>query len=344
MASGLLIVPQPPCGPGRFFEVAGRRGPAVRAVAVGQFRAPPETMDLPDPVAGPDDLLVRVEFAGMNPLDWKIADGIYEGHRPHVFPLVLGVDACGTVESAGPRSQRFRRGDRVVGQFLHDPVGRGTYAELALVPERLGIVRVPDEVPSDGAAALPTAGMTAMAAVDALDLETGSMVVIAGASGGIGSFATQIAVARGFRVVALARPASAARLRSLGAAEVIDPTAPEVLSLVAGSHPTGCDGLLDTMSDRAGLARLAGLVRPGGVAVSTTFSADPRALGASKVRAVNIDLHPDATLMERLLREVTEHHLRIPLERRVDLSGAPAALAELKAGHGRGKTVVQLPS
>ena len=257
-----------------------------------------------------------------------------------MFPLVLGVDACGTVESVGPQVQRFHPGERVVGQFLHDPVGRGTYAERALVPQGLGIVRVPDRLPSDEAAALPTAGMTALAAVDSLGLAPGSTVVIAGASGGIGSFATQLAVFRGARVVAIARQSSSSRLRALGAEEVVDPTDPQAPRLVARTHPQGCDGLLDAMSDRAGFARLAELVRPGGIAVSTTFAADPSSLAAFRVRGINLDLHPDATLMERLVGEVTEHSLRIPLERRVALSEAPTALAELKAGRGRGKTVI----
>ena len=312
----------------------------MRAVAVRQFRARSEVMDLPEPVPGAGELLVRVEFAGMNPFDWKIADGLFEGHRPHLFPLVLGVDACGIVESVGPRVHRFRPGERVVGQFLHDPVGRGTYAERTVVPEGLGIIRTPDPLPPDEAAALPTAGMTALAAVDTLNLPAGSTVVIAGASGGIGSFATQLEAASGVRVVALARESSSSRVRSLGAEEVVDPTDPDVRSHVRRSHPDGCDGLLDAMSDPAGFARLAGLVRPGGVAVSTTFAADPNTLAASRIRGVNLDLHPDATLMERLVREVVQRSLRVPLERRVSLREAPAALEELKSGRGRGKTVV----
>ncbi|HYA54300.1 MAG TPA: alcohol dehydrogenase catalytic domain-containing protein, partial [Thermoplasmata archaeon] len=78
----------------------------MRAIAVQRFRAAPESMDLPRPVAGPGELLVRVSFAGVNPFDAKIADGILEGHRPHVFPLVLGVDASGVVEGVGGNVDR----------------------------------------------------------------------------------------------------------------------------------------------------------------------------------------------------------------------------------------------
>lgn len=276
----------------------------------------------------------------MNPLDWKIADGIYEGRRPHVFPLVLGVDAAGTVEFSG--SQGFRAGERVAGQFLHDPVGTGTYAEFATVPERMGIAVIPDSMPSAAAAALPTAGMTALESIEALGLATGQSLLIVGASGGVGSFATELASHQGVRVLAVARSGSATRLGELGAEGIIDPTQADVTAAVLRVYPAGVDGLLDVMSDRAGFARWAGLVRRGGVAVSTTFSADPESLSRTGVRAVNIDLHPTAPLLERLIRTVAEQHLPVPVEQTVSLTEAPSALAELKAGRGHGKTVVEV--
>jgi len=299
-------------------------------------------MDLPEPVPGPSELLVRVEFAGMNPFDWKIADGLLEGQRPHVFPLVLGVDAAGVVEAVGTRVRRFRPGDRVVGQFLHDPVGTGTYAERAPVPEGIGIVRAPDDLPSAEGAALPTAGMTALASVEAFGLARDATLVIVGASGGVGTFATEMATSRGIRVIALARPASATRLKSLGAVEVVDPTDPDTPAALARTHPTGVDGLLDAMSGPPGFARFAALVHRGGTALSTTFAANPAALNSAGVRGVNLNLIPDAALMGRLVQEVADRHLKIPLERRVTLSEAPTALAESKAGRGQGKTVVSL--
>jgi len=277
----------------------------------------------------------------MNPFDWKIADGALEGHRPHVFPLVLGVDAAGTVEAAGPDVKKFRPGDRVVGQFLHDPVGIGTYAERTSVPEAIGIVRAPESIPFAEAAALPTAGMTALAGLDSLGLSRGQSLVIVGASGGVGSFATQMASARGLRVTAVARASSAARLRAFGAEEIVDPTATDVLGALKRAHPDGADGLLDAMSDRSGLERFATVVRPGSMVVSTTFAADVASLARYGIHGVNLNMVPDAVLMDRLLGEVLSHGLKVPLERRVSLAEAPTALEELKAGRGRGKTVVE---
>jgi len=283
-----------------------------------------------------------MEYAGINPFDWKIADGLFEGHRPHVFPLVLGVDGAGTVLDVGPDVTRFHAGDRVFGQFLHDPVGTGTYAEFTPVPERIGIGQVPAALGLEAAAALPTAGMTALASLETLALSPGASLVIVGASGGVGSFATELAKARGLHVIAVARAGSADRLRSLGAEEVVDPSAGGAPAVVTRDHPSGVDGLLDVMSDRPGFDRWASVVRRGGCAASTTFSADVEGLQRAGRRAVNVDLHPTPDLLERLAREVIVHRLKVPLERQVELSQAAAALAELKAGKGSGKAVVRV--
>ncbi|MGD1099330.1 MAG: NADP-dependent oxidoreductase [Thermoplasmata archaeon] len=314
----------------------------MQAVAVSRFRAPLEVMDLPSPTVGGAEMLVRVEFAGVNPFDWKIADGILEGNRPHVFPLVLGVDAAGTVEAVGPAVGRFRVGDRVFGQFLHDPVGTGTYAELAPVPPGIGIIATPNELRAEDAAALPTTGMTALASLDLLALPPGASLAIIGASGGVGSIATGLAAARGIHVTAIARASSASRLRSLGAEEVVDPSDETPSAVLSRAHPSGLDGLLDTMSDRPGFARWAALVRRGGAAVTTTFSADAGSLDRAGVRGGNINLQPSARLLDRLAKEVVGHHLKVPLERQVSLSDAPAVVGDLKAGRAHGKTVIRL--
>jgi len=299
-------------------------------------------MDLPIPSVGPAEMLVRVAFAGINPLDWKIGEGFYEGSRPHVFPLVLGVDAAGTVEAVGPEVTGFRVGERVFGQFLHSPVGTGTYADHAPVPEGIAVGRIPEGLRTEEAAALPTAGMTALACLDALALAPGNSLVIVGASGGVGSYATELAAARGVKVTAVARTTSTARLRSLGAVEVVDPSAGAGLAAVSQIHPGGVDGLLDLMSDGAGFTRWTAVVRRGGAATITTHSADVEALKRSGIRGGNVDLQPSTNLLERLTREVIDHHLKVPVERRVRLDAAPTALAELKAGRGSGKTVVDL--
>jgi NADPH:quinone reductase-like Zn-dependent oxidoreductase len=314
----------------------------MRAVAVARFRAPAELMELRAPGNAPNEMLVRVGFAGMNPLDWKIGDGFYDGSRPHVFPLVLGVDGAGTVEAVGANVTRFHVGDRVFGQFLHSPVGTGTYAELTTVPEGIAVARVPEALSMENASALPTAGMIALLCLDALALGPGATLVIVGASGGVGSFATEIAAARGIKVTAVARASSAARLRTMGAAEIVDASSENERATVLAAHASGVDGLLDAKSDNAGFTAWSAVVRRGGAAVITTHSADPEALRRAGVRGGNVDLEPTAELLKRLAREVVDRRLRVPLERRIHLGDAPAVLADLKAGRGSGKTVIDV--
>ncbi len=296
-------------------------------------------MPLPEP--GPAELLVEMREAGVNPFDWKIADGILRP-RPHVFPLVLGVDGSGVVTRAGPQAHRFRPGDRICGQFLHDPVGIGTYAEFATVPESIGVAVVPPGIDFARAAALPTAGMTALDGLDFLQMPRGSSLLIVGASGGIGSFAVQLAAASGVRVLATARGPSADRVRGLGAETVLDPEKEELSAQIRRLEPNGLDGLLDLGSDRATFGRLAALVRGGGAVATSVYVADVEALARRGVRARNIDLQPRAVLLSRLLEEIGKGRLQVPIESEIPLSDAPRALAESRARRAVGKTVLRI--
>ncbi len=313
----------------------------MRAVAVDAFGATPRIMDLPKPAPAAGELLVQMAAAGLNPFDGKIADGILKD-RPHVFPLILGVDGAGTVEALGEGAHRFHPGDRIFGEFLHDPVGTGTYAEYAVVPERIGVVRTPEALSDLEAAGLPMSGMTALDALDRLDLESGNSLLVVGASGGIGSFALPLAHARGVRVIAIARATSAERMLTLGASEVVDANLPDWIETVQKRSTNGVDAVLDLMSKPETFRRVLTLVRPGGRAASTVYAADASHLKSTEIRAFNINLQPTSKLLERVTRQVLDGGIKIPIERTISLEGAPAALSEIRAGKGAGKTVVDI--
>jgi NADPH:quinone reductase-like Zn-dependent oxidoreductase len=314
----------------------------MRAVAVRAFRGAPEVMDLDPPTPGPGEVRVRMAAAGLNPFDWKIADGVLDGHRPHRFPLILGVDGSGWVESRGVGVRRFDVGDPIFGQFLHDPVGTGTFAEWSTVPESIGVARFPPELGPVAAAALPTAGMTALDALDRLDPGPGSTLAIVGASGGIGSIATQIASSRGISVLGVARRGSAERIRSYGANEVLEYSSEGLSDAIRNHHPEGIDALLDLVSRPPEFSHLARVVRPGGRAASTVYAADPNATQTHEVDSFNIDLQPSSVLLERLVQEVVVRHLTVPVEQTIGLEDVPQAIIESRAGRSAGKTVVVL--
>ena len=194
--------------------------PVMRAVAIKAFQSPPELMDLPKPTPGPGEILVHLGAASINPVDWKIAEGSRPGAPPPNFPFILGVDGAGVVEGLGEGASRFKVGEGVFGQFLHAPFGKGTYAEFIAAPESLGISKTPRGIYTAQAAAVPTAGMTALTAVEALGLHKGQTLLIQGAKGGVGSFATQLASNLGILVVATSRGDHGAFQRKLGAYEV----------------------------------------------------------------------------------------------------------------------------
>ena len=313
----------------------------MRAVAVREFGAVPELLEVREPEVRPGEIKVRLHVAGVNPFDWKIGDGLLK-ERPHVFPLVLGVDGAGVVSELGPNVSRFHIGDRVCGQFLHDPVGIGTLADYATVPEAAGIAMIPTGVGFAEAAAVPTAGMTALEAIEFLAPAPGRSLLVVGASGGVGSFAVQIAVGRGAHVIGTARGSGVDRLRRFGVTEIVDSAGGDPVGEVRSRYPEGVDMLLDLGSDRPTFARFAETVRHGGAAATTVYVADPEALGRRGVRGRNIDLQPRSDLLERLLAEVASGRLLVPIESEVPLPEAPRALAASRARTLIGKTVVRI--
>jgi len=314
----------------------------MHAIAVDKLKGEPRLLEVAQPVAKPDQLLVKIAATALNPFDWKVADGIM-GNTPTVFPLILGQDAAGTVTATGSAVTRFKTGDRLFGQFFHTPLGEGTFAEYALVPQTAPIVLLPPEIDFTTAAALPTAGMTALAMVDALGLREQTSVLIVGATGGVGSFATQIAANSGLHVLATAgTPGDAERLRRLGAREIYASRNEALISDVQRNHPRGIDGVIDLVSNTTTLMAVAGLVRQGGCVLTTVFAADEQALQGRGLRGGNFEVKATTTLLQRLAEIVRSGKLSVPVESTIPLAEAPAAIARSRAGHSNGKTVIVL--
>ncbi|MFG3254144.1 NADP-dependent oxidoreductase [Streptomyces sp. NPDC048172] len=313
----------------------------MRAVAVKELGAGPEVTDVvrPEPVG--NEVLVRVEAAGLNPLDWRIADGMLKGTRAYTFPMTMGVDFAGYVEDTGPDARRFRIGDPVYGQVV-DPGRGGTYAEYVVVPDDGAIAPSPSSVPHDVSAGVPTAGMTARGIVGAAALREYESVLVVGAAGGVGTFLTQLAAAHGLRVVAATHGNDQRRMGTFGAALTVNSREHPLTERVRDEYPGGVDALVDLASGPEEFAAHARLVRNGGVAVSTRFAADPEALYAAGVEGINFSLDASAELLDALAREIDSGALIVPVEARVPLDEAPDAVARNRSGGARGKTVITL--
>src|SRR5258708_31536816 len=139
-------------------------------------------------------------------MDWKARDGWYQGWLPAEFPAILGFDGAGDVEEVGPRVTTFQPGEAVFGQFMPRVLHWGTYADYMVTSAAGAVVAKPAALNYIQAAALPMPAQTALACVDALSLVPRSTILIVGATGGVGTYAVQLAALRGARVLATARP------------------------------------------------------------------------------------------------------------------------------------------
>lgn len=314
----------------------------MKAVAVSKFKDIPVVMDLPKPAVRPGTVLVKVAAAGMNPFDWKMIDGIMDdGKMKHQFPLIMGVDGAGTIEEVGEGVTRFKVGDKIYGQFIHSPIGEGSYAEYAIVPEKSGITKAPTSVSAIEAAAVPTSGMTAQQMLDKLDLQEGNTLLIVGATGGVGSFAVQLAAVQGIHVIAtVSDEAGAERMKKLGAAETINYKTASLTAQVKEKYPEGVDGLLDLISNDKGFEANLDLLKPGSGALTTTFVAKEEALKSRNLHGGNFETQGSAASLDTLTLIIDRGELTIPVENKIRLEDAPAAIAQSRQAKAKGKTVI----
>jgi NADPH:quinone reductase len=306
----------------------------MRAVGVKDYGATPEMLDVAKPVAGPGQVLVRVEAAGMNPVDAIIASGAV-GRPP--LPLVMGVDFAGRVEAIGQGVTRYAVGDAVFGRAA------GTYTEYVTVDENGPLAPAPDALELKTAAALPTAGLTALGILEAAKVRGGQSLLLIGAAGGVGTFLTQLASARDARVLAVTRGDESVRLGLFGAAVTIDATAEDVASRIRGEeYPEGVEVLVDLVSkDPEAFEANKKLVHDGGVAVSTRGATRERGTVQSGVEEIAFRVEPTAETLAALAKEVDAGALRVFVEAETPLEQAPQAVARLQHGGARGKTIIK---
>lgn len=177
------------------------------------------TEDAPEPKVGPAEVRIAVRAASVNPVDWKLVQGLLDPMMETVFPAIPGWDVAGVVESVGLDVEEFGVGDEVVAYGRKDVIQGGALAELITVPVRT-VGRKPAGLTWEQAASLPLAGLTAYQTLTRLGVSEGDTVLVHAASGGVGSFAVQIARSLGARVIGTASAANHDYLRELGAEPV----------------------------------------------------------------------------------------------------------------------------
>ena len=305
----------------------------MRAVFLESFGGPDvlQVGEVPDPPVGPDAVLVRVRAAGVNPVDVTIRAGYLQGAYPWAFPLIPGWDVAGVVEQVGPSVTEFAPGDEVFGYARKDHVQYGTYAELVAVHPR-HIARKAAAMSFEEAGGVPLAGLTAHQALDAVEVRDGDTVLVHNASGGVGSFAVQLAVARGARVIGTASERNHDYLRSLGAEPLT--YGEGLLDRVRGIAPSGVDAVTDFVGGPA-LEQSPQMVSNVARVVSVVDAQTVLGFGGRYVF-----VRPDPGMLAALAELADAGRLRTELASDFPLEEAAAAQEMVAEGHVRGKVVL----
>ncbi|MER7786628.1 NADP-dependent oxidoreductase [Streptomyces sp. NPDC097640] len=313
----------------------------MRALHVPAAGEQPVLAELPTPEVPDGHVLIKIKAAGLNAIDNMIAAGMTAGMAQHEYPLVLGRDASGVVERVGAGVDRLAPGDEVLGHVpFVAPIQAGVLAEYAVLPAANVCVK-PANLDFVAAAAIPLAGAAAAAVVDAVAPEPGQMVLVNGASGGVGSYAVQLLAARGAAVVATGTPADTDRLIKLGARAVVDFTAGSVVDQIRAVHPEGVDALVNLTGFANGDVPLAA-VRKGGRVATTTTAPDAEALAAAGLTGTGVFAAPGAETIAPLAEQAAAGTLTVEVTTVLPLDQAADGLATIAAGKASGKIVVRV--
>jgi len=300
----------------------------MKAIATADFGVSPSIHEIPTPAPGPDEVLVRVQSSSLNGIDLAVAGGYLKGMMEHRFPVVLGRDFAGTVAAIGTDVTRFKIGDDVMGVVMKPFLGDGAFAEYLRVPEGVGITNRDHAIPVAEAGAIGLAGAAAYDSVQALNLKKGETVLISGATGGVGAFAIQLAVARGASVIATARPGTEADfVRSLGASYVVDYTA-DIAKAVKALRPNGVEAALHF----AGKAQdLMDVLAPKG-RIASTLGIRQDAATPHGIVITSIMANPSVATLDALAAEVAAGRLKVKTHRTYKLGEVPSAIHDFSTG------------
>jgi NADPH:quinone reductase len=307
----------------------------MKAVILEKAGAPPVLRDdVPAPTPGAHEVLVRVRASSVNPVDNAIAAGMLAEIAEHIFPITLGRDYAGVFEQVGADVGGFSMGDEVFGfvPAMSPVVHDGSWAELIVVPEA-SIARKPDRLDVATAGAAPLAAVTAMTAIDALDLVEGDALLVVGATGGVGSFAVQLALAAGATVIAPALPDDEEYLRGLGVTEFLSREG-DVAAAARERYPDGVDALLDLVSYVPGTYDAA---LKAGAKVASTNNAAGGGPGRTNVMAV-----PTSENLRGASRLLDAGTLAVHIPGTYTLDRVGEGLHALGARHIHGKLALQI--
>jgi len=281
--------------------------------------------EVPVPIPGPNEILVKLAATSVNPIDWKIRRGDRKASMALQFPVVLGRDIAGEVSAVAAGDSRFQPGQKVMA------LGNRSYAELVAVSSAV-VAPVPDGLDIQQAGALPLVVCTGAELMERMGPQHGDTVLVTGALGGVGRTAVYVALERGARVIVGVRSRQRQQAQALKAAQIVALDSDDEI----GALPE-LDGIADTVGGQV-IAKLLPKLKRGGVLGSVLGK--PLAAEGKDIRIEAFTVQPDATRLARMVEAVRTGKLDIPIARKFKLSEAAAAQQLAEAGHVDGKVVL----
>jgi len=304
----------------------------MKAIVAHEFGGPEvlKLEDVPRPEPKENEILIKVVAAGVNPVDAMIRSGKFGAKAP----VIPGYDIAGVVEKAGTKVTKLKAGDAVYA-YINIPRGGG-YAEYATATEKEAALK-PKSISFTEAAAVPVVALTAWQALfDSAKLSAGQTVLIHGGSGGVGTFAIQMAKARGAKVIATASTANQDLLKQLGADVPIDYTKQKFEDVAKD-----VDVVLDSVG-RDTLKRSYGTVKKGGFIATLVARLDQAELNKHGIRGASISVEPNSAELTEIGKMIDEKKIRVIVSQTFPLAEAANAQRQVETGHTRGKIVLKI--
>jgi NADPH2:quinone reductase len=312
----------------------------MKAVHFNEYNAPLELSEIAKPEPKPFEVLIRVAYAGINPVDYKIYEGL-KTRLPSKLPIIPGWDVSGEIEAVGSEVENLKVGDAVMAFCRKPIIQNGTYAEyVTFFAEH--VVKKPSNITFAQAATVPLVTLTAWQALfDAGHLHQGQKVLIQAGAGGVGGYAIQFAKYAGAQVVTTARKENHDYVKQLGADFAIDYTQGSVAERVKKWAPKGVDVAFEMIGGKSMEETLLS-VKPGGYVATILEQVDPEAAAKAEVYYGYVFVRPCGMQLSKIAELIQINRIKVPEVQEFSLAQFNEALESQKSGRTGGKIVLRV--
>lgn len=316
---------------------------SMKAMAIDHFGGAEalHLTQLPIPEPKADEVQIQIAYTAVNPVDWKIREGLLKSRMPFEFPLVPGWDAAGTLSKVGKNVTVFKEGDEVYAYCRKDKIKDGTYAEFICCSADAVSLK-PKNINFAEAASIPLAGLTAWQALfDVAKLQPNQTCLIHAGSGGVGSLAIQFAKNKGAKVITTASTINIDYVKKLGADIVIDYKKENFVDRLKKEFPQGIDVVFDLLGGQVWKDSCL-VLKPDGCLVSLIVPTPDEQAKAHKIRFEYMFVKPSGKELSEIAALIEKGKVKVPAIEEMQLTDAASAMEKNQSGHTRGKIVLKV--